>query len=111
MKTILVTGGAGYIGSHTSIELIEAGYDIVVVDNLSRNDCGYTLDNVMVDNGHSRGFLVKSTNVTIKHCTFRNVPNSGLLIDVEPGPYAESSVARNIRIQKCLFDNVPMLVR
>lgn len=34
MKTILVTGGAGYIGSHTTIELIEAGYDVVIVDNL-----------------------------------------------------------------------------
>lgn len=30
---ILVTGGAGYIGSHTCVELLEAGYDIVVVDN------------------------------------------------------------------------------
>ena len=35
---ILVTGGAGYIGSHTCIELIEAGYDVVVVDNLY-NSC------------------------------------------------------------------------
>lgn len=34
MKKILVTGGAGYIGTHTCIELVEAGYDIVVVDNL-----------------------------------------------------------------------------
>ena len=32
--TILVTGGAGYIGSHTCIELIQAGYDVVVLDNL-----------------------------------------------------------------------------
>lgn len=32
--TILVTGGAGYIGSHTCIELINGGFDIVVVDNL-----------------------------------------------------------------------------
>ena len=31
---ILVTGGAGYIGSHTCIELINAGYEVVVVDNL-----------------------------------------------------------------------------
>ncbi|SFV86812.1 UDP-glucose 4-epimerase [hydrothermal vent metagenome] len=31
---ILVTGGAGYIGSHTCIELIEAGYEVVVIDNL-----------------------------------------------------------------------------
>jgi len=32
--SILVTGGAGYIGSHTCVELIQSGYDIVVVDNL-----------------------------------------------------------------------------
>ena len=32
--SILVTGGAGYIGSHTCLELLEAGYDVVVVDNL-----------------------------------------------------------------------------
>lgn len=35
---ILVTGGAGYIGSHTCIELLDAGYEVVVVDNLS-NSC------------------------------------------------------------------------
>lgn len=34
---ILVTGGAGYIGSHTCIELIQSGYDVVVVDNLSNS--------------------------------------------------------------------------
>lgn len=32
--TILVTGGTGFIGSHTAISLIEAGYDIVILDNL-----------------------------------------------------------------------------
>jgi UDP-glucose 4-epimerase len=31
---ILVTGGAGYIGSHTCVELLETGYDVIVVDNL-----------------------------------------------------------------------------
>ncbi len=35
--TILVTGGAGYIGSHTCLELLQAGYDVVVVDNLSNS--------------------------------------------------------------------------
>ena len=34
MKTILVLGGAGYIGSHTVYELIDNGYDVVVADNL-----------------------------------------------------------------------------
>lgn len=35
--TILVTGGAGYIGSHTCVELLNAGYDVVIVDNLSNS--------------------------------------------------------------------------
>lgn len=34
---ILVTGGAGYIGSHTVIELLHGGYDVVVIDNLSNS--------------------------------------------------------------------------
>jgi len=34
---ILVTGGAGYIGSHTCVELLAAGYDLVVLDNLSNS--------------------------------------------------------------------------
>ena len=34
---ILVTGGAGYIGSHTVVELQSAGYDVVVLDNLSNS--------------------------------------------------------------------------
>lgn len=37
-KKILVTGGAGFIGGHTVVELIEAGYQPVIVDNLSRSD-------------------------------------------------------------------------
>ena len=32
--SILVTGGAGFIGSHTCVELLNAGYDVVIVDNL-----------------------------------------------------------------------------
>ena len=43
--SILVTGGAGYIGSHTCVELVEAGYDIVVADNLS-NSCEEAIHSV-----------------------------------------------------------------
>lgn len=35
--SVLVTGGAGYIGSHTCVELLEAGYRVIVVDNLSNS--------------------------------------------------------------------------
>jgi UDP-glucose 4-epimerase len=37
MKKILVTGGAGYIGSHTCLELLEAGFDVTAIDNLSNS--------------------------------------------------------------------------
>lgn len=37
MKKILVTGGLGYIGSHTAVELQNSGYDVVIVDNLSNS--------------------------------------------------------------------------
>jgi len=37
MATVLVTGGAGYIGSHTMVELLAAGHDVVCVDNLSNS--------------------------------------------------------------------------
>ena len=36
-ETILVTGGTGFIGSHTTVELQQAGYDVVIVDNLSNS--------------------------------------------------------------------------
>src|SRR4051812_15489949 len=38
MQTILVTGGAGFIGSHTVVELAQAGYRPVVLDNFSNSD-------------------------------------------------------------------------
>ena len=37
-KTVLVSGGAGYIGSHVTVELSQAGYEVVVADNLSNCD-------------------------------------------------------------------------
>lgn len=42
---ILVTGGTGYIGSHTVVELQNAGYDVVIIDNLS-NSCAEVLNRI-----------------------------------------------------------------
>ena len=52
---ILVTGGAGYIGSHTCVELLNAGYEVVVVDNLS-NSCKESLNRVQTITGKSLKF-------------------------------------------------------
>ena len=35
---IIITGGTGYIGSHTSLTLIQAGFDVVIADDLSNSD-------------------------------------------------------------------------
>jgi UDP-glucose 4-epimerase len=37
-KQILVTGGTGFIGSHTVVELIRAGYEVIIADNLSNSN-------------------------------------------------------------------------
>lgn len=54
--TILVLGGAGYIGSHTCVQLLQAGYDIVVADNLS-NSSPESLNRIKTITGKSFAFV------------------------------------------------------
>jgi UDP-glucose 4-epimerase len=50
MKKILVTGGTGYIGSHTAVELIHKGYEVLIIDNFS-NSSADVLDNIELITG------------------------------------------------------------
>lgn len=52
---ILVTGGTGYIGSHTVVELQNKGYEVIIVDNLSNSDAGI-VDNIEKITGIRPGF-------------------------------------------------------
>ena len=61
MKNILVTGGAGYIGSHTCLELLDAGYEVTVVDNLS-NSKEVALERVKQISGRSLTFYKVDLN-------------------------------------------------
>lgn len=54
-KTAIVTGGAGYIGSHICVELLQAGYEVVVVDNLS-NSSHIALDRIVQITGKTLHF-------------------------------------------------------
>ncbi len=56
MKTILITGGAGYIGSHACVEFLNAGYDIVVLDNLC-NSSAESLNRVRELTGQDFPFI------------------------------------------------------
>jgi UDP-glucose 4-epimerase len=75
VNTILVTGGAGYIGSHTCLELLEAGYAVVAVDNL----CNATADS-----------LVRVQSITGKSLVFHqaDVRDAGAL----SGIFAEHAI-------------------
>jgi UDP-glucose 4-epimerase len=54
--TILITGGAGYIGSHTCLQMLAAGYEVIVVDNLS-NSCEESLHRVKKISGKQLTFI------------------------------------------------------
>lgn len=78
MKHILVTGGAGYIGSHTVLLLLEAGYSVVVVDNLSNS---------------SRESLVRVERLTGKTVAFvKGDIRDGVCLDALFGEYDIAAV-------------------
>ena len=52
-KKILVAGGTGYIGSHTTVELQNAGYEVVIIDDLSNSQ------GIGSSSGHQRHYLVR----------------------------------------------------
>lgn len=91
MSKILVTGGAGYIGSHTIIDLIDHGYEVVSIDNLSRS-LPTALDNIervtgkkvpnyemdLCDRAAVEDFFRKETNISgiIHFAALKSVPES-----------------------------------
>ena len=75
----------------------------VIVDNISLNSAGFTFDNTVVQHTRSRGILVKTRDATVKHCTFRDLAMTGVLLSVETS-WGESSVPQNVTIEGCLFD-------
>jgi UDP-glucose 4-epimerase len=76
-KKILVTGGTGYIGSHTAVELIEEGFDVVIIDNLYNSEAD-VIENIqkitgvrpllevldMCDQEKLDGFIQKNSDIT-----------------------------------------------
>ena len=66
-QTILVTGGTGFIGSHTTVELQEAGYEVVIIDNLSNSNLN-VLDGIEKITGVKPAFDIATTSCRLLTC-------------------------------------------
>ncbi len=73
-------------------------------DNVSKNCYKFTFDNVLIMRNRARGILIKTQDVTVKNCTFKDVQIEGLIIGKEIN-WGESTVPRNVNVHNCVFDN------
>ncbi len=74
-QTILVTGGTGFIGSHTTVELQQAGYDVVIVDDLSNSNI-QVLDGIEKITGQRPAFeQVDLRDKDAAEAVFKKYPN------------------------------------
>lgn len=80
MSTILVTGGTGYIGSHTTVELMESGMDVVIIDNLE-NSKKEVIDGIREITGKAPHFEeVDLRNRTATFAVFEKYPGIEAII-------------------------------
>lgn len=105
---VLVTGGAGYIGSHTCVELLESGYEVVVVDNLCnskytslervQNITGKTLtfyqDDLCEIDALDKIFLENQIDAVIHFAGFKAVGESVSI----PIPYYQNNIAGTLNL-------------
>ena len=87
---VLLTGGMGFIGSHTCLELLGAGYDVTIVDNLnnscrdvlhniqeiSKKKCSFYHTNIMNSEALKRIFLIKNIDAVMHFAALKSVRNS-----------------------------------
>ncbi len=122
MAKILVTGGCGYIGSHTIVDLIENGYDVVCVDNNSRSSdsilkgveriTGRSIKNYKVDLcNYDETFAIFQENVDIKgiihFAAYKAVGESVK----KPLMYYENNLSSLVNLLKCVQEfNTPWFV-
>ena len=67
-RTIFVTGGAGYIGSHCIVELLEAGYQVIACDNFSNSVSAEDGDGKRLPPSLERGQELTGKNITFYEC-------------------------------------------
>jgi UDP-glucose 4-epimerase len=112
MATILVTGGCGYIGSHTVVDLLENGYDVISVDNNSRSDAGILNGIEAITGKKVKNYKVDLCNFDDTFAIFQENHISGIIhfaayksvgesVD-KPLMYFENNLNSLINLLKCV---------
>lgn len=112
MKKILVTGGGGYIGSHTIVDLVENGYDVVCVDNNSRSNAAMMLGVEKIINKKIKKYTVDLCNFDETQAVFQENPDITGIIHFaayksvgesveKPLLYFENNLISLVNILKC----------
>ncbi len=122
MSKILVTGGCGYIGSHTIVDLIENGYDVISVDNNSRSNANVLKGIEQITGKRIKNYKVDICNFDDTFAIFQeNTDISGIIHfaayksveeSVEkPLMYFENNLSSLINLLKCVQEfNIPYFV-
>ena len=106
MSTVLVTGGAGFIGSHTSVELLNAGYDIIILDNfvnskpeslkrikeLTGKDFKFYQADIRDEEAMTKVFAENKIDAVIHFAGRKSAPQSGK----EPLNYYDNNIAGTV---------------
>jgi UDP-glucose 4-epimerase len=112
MKTILVTGGCGYIGVHTIVDLIQNGYDVISVDNNSRSDIAILAGAEKIVNKKIKNYTADLCNLNDTETIFKENNNITGIIHFaaykavgesvqNPILYFENNLTSLINILKC----------
>ncbi len=122
MKKILVTGGCGYIGSHTIVDLIENGYDVISVDNNSRSNPNILSGIEKITGKKIKNYLVDLCIFDDTHAIFQENPDIHGIIHFaaykavgesveKPLMYFENNNGSLINILKCVMEfDIPNFV-
>ena len=112
MKVLLV-GGAGYIGSHVALEMMEAGHDVVVYDNLSSGTTGNLfegerfIEGDIMDPGSLGKAMAEGFDGVVHLAAFKAAGESM----VDPGKYARNNICGTINLINAMCDaHVPHIV-
>lgn len=112
MKKILVTGGCGFIGSHTIVDLVENNYEVICIDNNSRSNAAMLSGVEKILNKKVKNYKVDLCNFDDTHAVFQENPGISGIIHFaaykavgesveKPLLYFENNLTSLVNILKC----------